>query len=183
MDRFDSSFASGRAAQQQALNLAEFLVRGSAQMLKLQSSATRAMLATQGRTAAMLGLPDWSAMFNGPGSEQLEALLDTGAEQAVRVLRTSNDTVQQAQQRFAELVEQQTRTLSERMRESVDAMTRRSREGVQQFTRMSDEAAALTRDAVEEVQQAAQPPEQPPVIVTPEGTPAQSEANRNRRGH
>jgi hypothetical protein len=164
MDRFSPDTNNARAAQQQALNIAEFMLRGSAHMVKLQNAAARALLATHGRTAAMLGGPDWSAAFNGPGSEQLEALLDTGTEQAVRVLRTTNDTVQQVQQQFATLVEQQARMLTDQLRSSIEEMTRRSRDSVERFGRLSEEGVQHVQQAGLDAQRSGFPTQQ---IITP----------------
>lgn len=147
MDRFSPETNNARAAQQQALNIAEFILRGSAHMIKLQSAAARAVMATHGRNAAMLGGPDWAAAFNGAGSEQLEALLDTGTEQAVRVLRTTNDTVQQVQQQLATLLEQQARMLTDQLRESIEEMTRRSCDSVERYGRFSEESVQHAQQA------------------------------------
>jgi hypothetical protein len=170
LSNIDSSAA--RAAQQQALNIAEIMVRGSARMLELQTSAARAVLQMQGRNAALLGVPDWSNLFTGQGAEQLESLFQTGADQSVHFLRTANEAIQQVQRQFGELMERQTQQVADQMRRSVEEMTRRSREGMEQLSRVSDEAMQRAQRASEEAErEIPQPQEAAPASPSPIITP------------
>jgi hypothetical protein len=188
----DRMYSNSQAGAQQALNLTELFVRSTARMLDLQLAAARAMLQTQGRSAAMLGAPDWSAAFNGRGEEQLSQLFQASADQSVRFLRTANETMQQVQQQLGELVEQQTQQITEQMRRSVDELMRRSREGMEQMGRASDEmmhqARRMSEEASREGQraqhlQSGEPASSHAGIITPgsEGAASSEERTRARR--
>jgi hypothetical protein len=176
---------AARAAQQQAVTLAELFVRNGAHLLKLQSAAARAMLASQGRSAAMLGAPDWSGLFSGPGNEQLEQLFEAAAEQSVRMLRACAETMQQVQQQFAVLVGQQTCSIAQQVGRAVEELNRRSSEGVEQWARVSEESLQRAHDAGVRVQHEVRSEQRAdPAIIVPDGGANASldERPRMRRG-
>jgi DNA anti-recombination protein RmuC len=185
----DRMYSNSQAGAQQALNLAEIFLRGAARMLDLQTAAARAVLQTQGRSAAILGAPDWSAAFNGRSDEQLSHLFETSADQSVRFLRTTNEAMQQVQQQLGALLEQQTQQVTEQMRRSMDELVRRSQDGVEQMGRTSDEmmqrARRMSDEAGREGQraQAAQQAETSSAssgIITPGGEAAGTAEERTR---
>jgi hypothetical protein len=179
----DFNLTGSRDPQQQALNLAEVYVRGTARMLALQVSAMRAVLETQGRSAALLGGPDWSELFDRRTGEQLSTLFETGAEQTVRLLHRANAAALQVQQQFGALIEQQAQQATQQMQRSMEEMGRRSREGLEQLGRMSmrgvDEAARTASAA----QYTAEQPVPQQTIITPgaEQSGSSEERARSRR--
>src|SRR5262245_53603452 len=52
--------------QQQIANLSDIFVQGMARMVDLQTAATRVLLQSQWRSAAIFGAPDWSRAVNWP---------------------------------------------------------------------------------------------------------------------
>jgi DNA anti-recombination protein RmuC len=184
MDHPDFGMYAGRSAEQ-AVNLAEIFVRGTARMLELQGAAARTVLQTQGRSAALFGAPDWSVVFNGGGNEQFQNLFETGAEQAVRFLRIANETIQQFQSQLGVLIEQQTQQATEQMRHSIEEMARRSEQTIQQLTRLSGQVTDQARGMAEEAGRAMQRPlsdqgSQPAIITPGTGTLAGTTEGRAR---
>jgi hypothetical protein len=178
----DFNVTDSRDPQQQALNLAEVYVRGTARMLALQVSAIRAIIETQGRSAALLGAPDWSQLFDRRTGEQLSTLFETGAEQTVRLLHRANAAALQVQQQFGALIEQQAQQATQQMQRSMEEMGRRSREGIEQLGSMSTRSGAEAGRTVSTAQYAAEQPV-PQTIITPgsEQSGSGEERARSRR--
>ncbi len=174
--------------QQTVVNLAEVLVQGTARILDLQATATRTFLQTQSRSAAMLGAPDWSPLFNGRNGEELSHLFSASAEQAVEYLRQTNAAWREVQQQFTDLLDQQTQQFTEQMRKGMEEVGRRGQEEMDQLRRAAMQTASAAertgRDAVHTTEQAAasanQGAERTPIIATP-SEPGLEERSRSKR--
>jgi hypothetical protein len=152
----DQQHHQSQGAQQQGVSFAEIFFKSTARILDIQTAAARSLLQTQSRSAAMLGVPDWSDLFNGRTGEQLSNLYNTGAEQAVNYLRQTNETLREVQHQFGQLVEQQTQQVTEQMRQSMEELGRRGQQSIDEMRRATDQAMQQARQAQTEQHRASQ---------------------------
>jgi hypothetical protein len=102
------SFGGGRLH-----TMAEVALRGTALLWDLQMETARNLWRTQARTAAMLGIPDYSDLFKF-GDERTRRLFTTSAEQVLNSARQARDTMVEMQRQIGRLAEQQTMARSSR---------------------------------------------------------------------
>jgi methyl-accepting chemotaxis protein len=131
---------TGRA-QQHVTNLAEIFLQGAVRLVDIQTTAARVMLATQGRSAALFGAPDWTPAVAQRG-EQLTHLISAGAEETLKIMRQANQTVSEIQQQLGQLMQEQTAQAADEMRTGVEEVARRTEEGLEQMRQTTHQAAA-----------------------------------------
>jgi hypothetical protein len=141
---------SQQGAAQQAFgarqfhSMAEVALRGTALLWDLQMETARNMWRTQARTAAMLGIPDCSALFQ-IGDDRARRLFTTSTEQILSSARQARETVVEMQRQMGRLAEQQTIGLTEEVRDQIEQIGRHTEQGLQQIR----EIAASEADHVE----------------------------------
>jgi hypothetical protein len=124
--------------------MAEVALRGTALLWDLQMETARNMWRTQARTAAMLGIPDCSALFQ-IGDDRARRLFTTSTEQILSSARQARETVVEMQRQMGRLAEQQTIGLTEEVRDQIEQIGRHTEQGLQQIR----EIAASEADHVE----------------------------------
>ena len=129
---------------QQFHSMAEVALRGTALLWDLQMETARNMWRTQARTAAMLGIPDCSALFQ-IGDDRARRLFTTSTEQILSSARQARETVVEMQRQMGRLAEQQTIGLTEEVRDQIEQIGRHTEQGLQQIR----EIAASEADHVE----------------------------------
>jgi hypothetical protein len=129
---------------QQFHSMAEVALRGTALLWDLQMETARNVWRTQARTAAMLGIPDCSALFH-VGDDRARRLFTTSTEQMLNSARQARDTVVEMQRQMGRLAEQQTIGLTEEVRDQIEQISRHTEQGLQQIR----EIAASEADHVE----------------------------------
>ena len=125
-------------------SMAEVALRGTALLWDLQMETARNMWRTQARTAAMLGIPDCSALFQ-IGDDRARRLFTTSTEQILSSARQARETVVEMQRQMGRLAEQQTIGLTEEVRDQIEQIGRHTEQGLQQIR----EIAASEADHVE----------------------------------
>jgi hypothetical protein len=147
---------SQQGAAQQAFgaqrfhSMAEVALRGTALLWDLQMETARNLWRTQARTAAMLGIPDCSALFQ-VGDDRARRLFTTSAEQMLNSARQARETVSEMQRQMGRLAAQQTIGLTEEVRDQIEQIGRHTEEGLQQIKQI----AASEADYVERFVQSA----------------------------
>jgi len=147
---YGGSQQSQQGAAQQAFgaqqfhSMAEVALRGTALLWDLQMETARNMWRTQARTAAMLGIPDCSALFQ-IGDDRARRLFTTSTEQILSSARQARETVVEMQRQMGRLAEQQTIGLTEEVRDQIEQIGRHTEQGLQQIR----EIAASEADHVE----------------------------------
>lgn len=124
--------------------MAEVALRGTALLWDLQMETARNVWRTQARTAAMLGIPDCSALFH-VGDDRARRLFTTSAEQMLNSARQARETVVEMQRQMGRLAEQQTIGLAEEVRDQIEQIGRHTEQGLQQIRQI----AASEADHVE----------------------------------
>jgi hypothetical protein len=141
---------SQQGGQQQAFgaqpfhSMAEVALRGTALLWDLQMETARNLWRTQARTAAMLGIPDCSALFQ-VGDDRARRLFTAGAEQMLSSARQARETVVEMQRQMGRLAEQQTIGLTEEVRDQIEQIGRHTEQGLQEIKQI----AASEADHVE----------------------------------
>lgn len=138
-------------AQPATANLVEIFVEGAARMIELQSAATRAFLQTQGRSAAILGWPDWSRIV--AGGDDGRNLFDTGARQLVDSLRETQRTLTDLQQQLGRIAQQQARQMTDQVRDTIEEIGRRGREGIEEWRKSAVQGTSQLQRAAQDVAQ------------------------------
>ena len=124
--------------------MAEVALRGTALFWDLQMETARNVGRPQARTAAMLGIPDCSALFH-VGDDRARRLFTTSAEQMLNSARQARETVVEMQRQMGRLAEQQTIGLAEEVRDQIEQIGRHTEQGLQQIRQI----AASEADHVE----------------------------------
>ena len=130
-------------------SIAEVALRGTALLWDLQMETARNVLRTQARTAAMLGIPDCSDLFQ-IGDERARRLFSTGAEQVLNTARQARETVVEMQRQFGRLAEQQTIGITEQVRDQIEQIGRQTEQGLQEIREI---ASSETQQAADMAQQ------------------------------
>lgn len=130
-------------------SMAEVALRGTALLWDLQMETARNMWRTQARTAAMLGIPDCSDLFD-VGDARARRLFSMGAEQVLNTARQARETVAEMQRQFGRIAEQQTIGITEEVRGQIEQLSRQTEEGLQEIR---DVAAAEADQAEGAAQQ------------------------------
>jgi hypothetical protein len=126
-------------------SMAEVALRGTALLWDLQMETARNLWRTQARTAAMLGIPDCSALVE-VGDDRARRLFTTGAEQVLSSARQARETVVEMQRQMGRLAEQQTIGLTAEVRDQIEQISRQTEQGLQQIKQI----AAAEADQVED---------------------------------
>ena len=125
-------------------SMAEVALRGTALFWDLQMETARNLWRTQARTAAMLGIPDCSALFQ-VGDDRARRLFTVSAEQMLSSARQARETVVEMQRQMGRLAEQQTIGLTEEVRDQIEQIGRHTEQGLQEIKQI----AASEADHVE----------------------------------
>jgi hypothetical protein len=124
-------------------------------LLDLQLDTARSLWRTQARTAAMLGLPDYSHLFRA-GDDRSRRLFSLGAEQALNTVRHAQDAVLEVQRQIGRLAEQQAILIADEMRDQIEQIGRRSERELQAFHELAvsgaDELANAGERAIDEAE-------------------------------
>lgn len=126
-------------------SMAEVALRGTALLWDLQMETARNMWRTQARTAAMLGIPDCSDLFQ-IGDERARRLFTTSAEQMLHSARKARETVVEMQRQIGRLAEQQTIGITEEVRDQIQQIGRHTEEGLQQIKQIAASEADQAED-------------------------------------
>jgi hypothetical protein len=125
--------------------MAEVALRGTALLWDLQMETARNMWRTQARTAAMLGIPDCSDLFQ-IGDDRARRLFTTSAEQMLHSARQARETVVEMQRQIGRLAEQQTIGITEEVRDQIEEIGRRTEQGLQQIKEITASEADQAED-------------------------------------
>lgn len=146
---------SQQGGEQQALgarqfhSIAEVAVRGTALLWDLQMETARNLWRTQARTAAMLGIPDCSDLFQ-VGDERARRLFSTSADQVLNSARQARDTVVAMQRQFGRLAEQQRIGITEEVRDQIEQIGRHTEQGLQAIEQIAASEADQIEDLVQQ---------------------------------
>jgi hypothetical protein len=147
----------------QLQSMAEVALRGTALLWDLQMETARNMWRTQARTAAMLGIPDCSNLFE-IGNDRARRLFTTSAEQMLHSARQARETVVEMQRQIGRLAEQQTIGITEEVRGQIEQISRHTEQGLQQIKQIAaseaDQAEDLTQQSSDYGDDARHPHEQ-----------------------
>ena len=113
-------------------SMAEVAVRGTALLWDLQMETARNVWRTQARTAAMLGIPNCSEMFE-VGDARARRLFSMGAEQVLNTARQARETVAEMQRQFGRIAEKQTIGMTEEVRDQIEQISRHTEQGLQEI--------------------------------------------------
>lgn len=113
-------------------SMAEVALRGTALLWDLQMETARNVFRTQARTAAMLGIPDCSEMFE-IGDARARRLFSMGAEQVLNTARQARETVAEMQRQFGRIAEKQTIGMTEQVRDQIEQISRHTEQGLQEI--------------------------------------------------
>ena len=113
-------------------SIAEVALRGTALLWDLQMETARNVWRTQARTAAMLGIPDCSDLFE-IGDERARRLFTMSADQVLNTARQARETVAEMQRQFGRIAEQQTIGLTEQVRDQIREIGRHTEQGLQEI--------------------------------------------------
>ncbi len=145
-------------------NMAEVALRGTALLWDLQMETARNMWRTQARTAAMLGIPDCSDLFQ-LGDERARRLFTTSTEQMLHSARQARETVVEMQRQIGRLAEQQTIGITEEVRDQIEQIGRHTEQGLQQIKQIAasgaDQAEDLSQQAFDYGNEARHQDDQP----------------------
>jgi hypothetical protein len=128
-------------------SMAEVALRGTALLWDLQMETARNLWRTQARTAAMLGIPDCSALFE-VADDRARRFFTTGAEQVLSCARQARETVVEMQRQMGRLAEQQTIGLTTEVRDQIEQISRQTEEGLQQIKQVAASGADRVEDSV-----------------------------------
>jgi hypothetical protein len=132
-------------------SMAEVALRATALLWDLQMETARNLWRTQARTAAMLGIPDCSALFE-VGDDRALRLFTTGAEQVLSSARHARETVVEMQRQMGRLAEQQTIGLTAEVRDQIEQISRQAEQGLQQIKQIAASEADQVQDFVRSTQ-------------------------------
>jgi len=130
----------------------EVALRGAALLWDLQTEAARNLWRAQARTAAMLGVPDFSGLFH-VGDDRARNLFTTSAEQVLNSARNARETVVEVQRQIGRLAEQHTIGLTEEVRDNIQQIGRRTEQGLQEIKQMAVQQADQVSNDMREGQQ------------------------------
>jgi hypothetical protein len=131
---------------EQFQTMAEAAMRGTAMLWDLQLATARNLWRTQARTAALLGIPDYSELFD-VGDERARRLFSTSAEQVLTSVRQARETVVLVQREFGRIAEQQTIGITEEVRERIDDLGRYTEQGLNELQQLATgHGGALSRE-------------------------------------
>jgi hypothetical protein len=120
----------------EAFQVTDIAVRGAALLWDLQMQTARSLWRTQARTAAMLGLPDYSELFD-VGDVSARRVFSASAEQVLDSARQARNTATQVQREIVRAAEQQTLEFTEELREHLGQIGRETERGLQQFRQLA----------------------------------------------
>jgi len=127
-------------------SMAEVALRGTALLFDLQMETARNVFRTQARTAAMLGVPDCSDLFD-IGDERARRLFSMGAEQVLNTARQARETVAEMQRQFGRIAEQQTIGMTEEVRDQIEQISRQTEQGLQEIREIAASEAEQAESA------------------------------------
>ena len=125
-------------------SMAEVALRGTALLWDLQMETARNLWRTQARTAAMLGVPDCSDLFD-IGNPRARRLFGMGTEQMLNTARQARETIAEMQRQLGRIAEEQTIGITEDVRERIAEVSRHTEQGLQEIRGV----AASQRDLAE----------------------------------
>jgi hypothetical protein len=161
-----------RTATRNTINLAEIAIRSTSAMVEMQIGMARQMVNLQARSAAALGAPDFSPMFNTSADESCR-LVSMAADQMLSAAQRITDTMNDLQGQVVRAAEQHARTLTEEWCRGIS----RVGEGADDALRVVGQQASrgaqdIERFATEARRAAASPilrPDDPSVTEGPNG--------------
>jgi mevalonate kinase len=130
--------------QQQIANFAEIFVQGIARIVDIQTSATRVLLQTHGRSASFFGAPDWTRALNWQ-HERFAELFTAGTEQTMNFLRQTSETVNEVQAQVGRILEQRTAEVTDEIRNGVKEVTRRGEQSLEEMRNTTQQAIRQAR--------------------------------------
>lgn len=136
MDRNQQQQDAGQFNGRQFQSMAEVALRGTALLWDLQMETARNLWRTQARTAALLGIPDCSDLFN-IGDDRARRLFSASAEQVLNSARQARETVVEMQRQLGRIAEQQTIGITEEVRDQIQQMGRHTEQGLQEIKQMA----------------------------------------------
>jgi len=138
MQRSDDVNRAANNGARRAINLAEIMVQGSARMFEIQAAAARTFCQYQAKSAAILGAPDWSALFKGNSNTRF---FESTTEDVLSYMRQTSETIAEIQSDMCHLVEQQTAELSDQLRQGLKQTGALMSEGLEESKRTTEQAA------------------------------------------
>jgi hypothetical protein len=145
-DRQQSQQGAQAYGAEQYQSMAEVALRGTALLWDLQMETARNLLRTQARTAALLGVPDYSELFC-LGDDRARRIFTAGAEQMLHSARQARETVLEVQRQIGRLAEQRTIGIAEEVRDQIEQISRHTEVGLQEIRGI----AATEADRAEEL--------------------------------
>jgi hypothetical protein len=136
---------------------AEVALRGAAMLWDLQMETARNLTRTHARTAAILGVPDYSEFFR-VGDEHARRIMSVSAEQILNSARQARDTVVEVQRHLGRLAEQQVTGLTEEVRKQIEQLGRQTEQRLQELRELAvtqaDQVNNAARQAIDAVAEA-----------------------------
>jgi ElaB/YqjD/DUF883 family membrane-anchored ribosome-binding protein len=152
---------SPRTDPQYSSQLATMAVRGAGQLLDLQMAAVRTLLQTQARTAAAMGLPDYSGWFSGETDDRMRQVFSKSTEQLAQSAQRAGETLAQIQRHVSHIVETQNNLAAQNLQQGLEHLSTQADESLNQlcataqrqaeeFERTARSLAESTRDTMRE---------------------------------
>jgi gas vesicle protein len=133
--------------QQLATNVAQIFLQQSARFIDTQAAAARAVMRTHARNIALLGGPDWSALYAPENERYFSELLKTSADQAVKFMQQTNDSLLRFQQALNQLIAQQTSKMTAQLRTNLEQIGNKVEQSATEARMTAQQAADVVQQA------------------------------------
>ena len=140
------------------ISMMEITLRGTALLFDIQMEAARSIMHMQARSAAVLGAPDCSNLFQ-VEDDRAKRLFTTTTEQILNSTRQANETVAEMNRQVGRLVERQAAEITEEIQTGIEELGRHTQQGLEQVRQVVQQGASeMERQA-----------SQPSPIIQPSG--------------
>jgi hypothetical protein len=133
-----------RYNDQDSTSFACAAIRGTAALMEMQIGMARQIIGMHSRTAAALGVPDYSQLVDG-SADCSRRLVNMTTDQMLSTAQRLNETMTDLQRQFARLIEQQTRTATDEIVRGIG----RVGEGAEQAIRTAEQNVSRGAQEVE----------------------------------
>lgn len=154
-ESLDASTRAPGAYRSAPMPLTDVALRGARYVADMQMSATRVLLRTQARTAAALGWPDWSGLFENAEGPSLGPLTST-SEQMLQTAQRTMETAAELQREVGRIVTTQTTVAADNWRRGIEEFGSQAQDGLNELLVTARRTAEETERATHAMGQAAQ---------------------------
>jgi hypothetical protein len=139
-----------RTLSRNYVSLAEIAIRSTAAMMEMQIGMARHVVNLQAKSAAALGVPDYTEFFNTSAAESCR-LVSMAADQMLSATQRISDTMSDLQAQVSRAAEQQARTITEEWCRGIDRVGKDADEALrvvgEQASRGAEEVERFAKEA------------------------------------